>query len=183
VNAGGIVDTESQETYAEWSIPLRLLGPIGHFGVLMPLAIFGLIATFPSSAAPNRSLFRLLYALILAYAASVVVFYVFARYRYPLVPFLMLFAAAGVAQAFSIAGVARGVGPANAARSTVFRWQTMATVAAVAVFANWPMLSAAWMRAVTEGNLGAALQSEGRLDEAAAHYRRAIALRPDYAAA
>ena len=45
------------------------------------------------------------------------------------------------------------------------------------------MLSAAWMRAVTEMNLGAALQSQGRLDEAAAHYRRAIALRPDYAAA
>jgi len=183
VNAGEMVDTESQETYAEWSMPLRLLGPIGHFGVLVPLAIFGLIATFPSSAAPNRSLFWLLYALIITYAASVVVFYVFARYRYPLVPFLMLFAAAGVAQAFSIVGVARGAGPAKAARSTVFRWQTLATVAAVAVFANWPMLSAAWMRAVTEGNLGAALQSEGRLDEAAAHYRRAIALRPDYAAA
>ena len=33
----------------------------------------------------------------LAYAASVVMFYVFARYRYPLVPFLMLFAAQPVA--------------------------------------------------------------------------------------
>ena len=33
----------------------------------------------------------------LAYAASVVMFYVFARYRYPLVPLLMIFAAAGVA--------------------------------------------------------------------------------------
>lgn len=174
VNAAEMVDTESQETHAEWSTPLRLLGPIGHFGVLVPLALLGLIATFPSSGASNRSLLWLLYALIVAYAASVVMFYVFARYRYPLVPFLMLFAAAGVAQAFR---------PAKPARSAVFRWQTLAAVAAVAVVANWPMLSAAWMRAVTEGNLGAALQSEGRLDEAAAHYRRAIALRPDYAAA
>jgi tetratricopeptide (TPR) repeat protein len=171
VNAAEMVDTESQETHAEWSMPLRLLGPISHFGVLVPLAIFGLIATFPPSGAANRSLLWLLYALIVTYAASVVVFYVFARYRYPLVPFLMLFAAAGVAQALT-------------ARRSSLRWQTLAPVAAVAMFANWPMmLSAAWMRAVTEGNLGAALQSEGRLDEAAAHYRRAIALRPEYAAA
>jgi tetratricopeptide (TPR) repeat protein len=176
VNAAEMVDTESQETHAEWSMPLRLLGPIGHFGVLVPLAIFGLIATFPPSGAANRSLVWLLYALIVTYAASVVVFYVFARYRYPLVPFLMLFAAAGVAQALTA--------QALTTRRSSLRWQTLAPVAAIAVFANWPMmLSAAWMRAVTEGNLGAALQSEGRLDEAAAHYRRAIALRPEYAAA
>jgi tetratricopeptide (TPR) repeat protein len=173
VNAAEMVDTESQETHAEWSMPLRLLGPIGHFGVLVPLAIFGLIATFPSSGASNRSLFWLLYAMTAAYAASVVAFYVFARYRYPLVPFLMLFAAAGLAalpDVFRTRAVPGGI-------------KAVAAIAVAAVVANWPMLSAAWMRAVTEGNLGAALQSEGRLDEAAAHYRRAIALRPDYAAA
>jgi tetratricopeptide (TPR) repeat protein len=49
--------------------------------------------------------------------------------------------------------------------------------------ANWPLLNEASMKAVTEMNLGAALQSERRLDDAAAHYRRAIVLRPDYAAA
>jgi tetratricopeptide (TPR) repeat protein len=173
VNAAEMVDTESQETHAEWSMPLRLLGPIGHFGVVVPLAIFGLIATFPSSGASNRSLFWLLYAMTAAYAASVVAFYVFARYRYPLVPFLMLFAAAGLAalpDVFRTRAVPGGI-------------KAVAAIAVAAVVANWPMLSAAWMRAVTEGNLGAALQSDGRLDEAAAHYRRAIALRPDYAAA
>ena len=36
------------------------------------------------------------------------------------------------------------------------------------------------MRAVTETNLGVTLQAEGRLDEAADHYHRAIALAPDY---
>ena len=121
--------------------------------------------------APDRSRLWLLYALLVTYAASVVVFYVFARYRYPLVPFLILFAAAGAVHA--------GLQP----HATLLRWQTLAAVAVAAVFANWPMLSSAWMQAVTEGNLGAALQSEQRLDEAAAHYRRAIAFRPDYAAA
>ena len=170
-NAAEMVDTESQETHAEWSLPLRLLGPFGHFGVLVPLALFGLIATFPAAGGADRSRFWLLYALLITYAASVVVFYVFARYRYPLVPFLILFAAAGAVQV--------GLEP----HATLLRWQTLAAVAVTAVFANWPTLSGAWMQAVTEGNLGAALQSEQRLDEAAVHYRRAIALRPDYAAA
>ena len=36
-----MLDTESQESYAEWSWPLRVLGWIGHFGVLVPLALLG----------------------------------------------------------------------------------------------------------------------------------------------
>jgi tetratricopeptide (TPR) repeat protein len=178
-NAAEMVDTESQETHAEWSLPLRLLGPVGHFGVLVPLALFGLIATFPAPGAPDRSRLWLLYALIVTYAASVVVFYVFARYRYPVVPLLLLFAAAGVTRAAEVARASRHANTALKPRA--FSTSTLTAVAVTAVFANWPMLSSAWMQAVTEGNLGAALQSEQRLDEAAAHYRRAIALRPDYA--
>src|SRR5207247_2013231 len=60
------------------------------------------------------------------------------------------------------------------------RLWTLAAVAAVAVFANWPVLSTTLMRAVTELNLGAALQGEGKLDEAKGHYERAIAIAPDY---
>jgi tetratricopeptide (TPR) repeat protein len=172
-NAAEVVDTESQETHAEWSLPLRLLGPVGHFGVLVPLGLFGMIATFLAPGAADRSRLWLLYALLITYAASVVVFYVFARYRYPLVPLLILFAAAGLVEARAFV---RRVGNA-------FSTWTLSVVAVIAVFANWPMLSGAWMQAVTEGNLGTALQSEQRLDEAAAHYRRAIAFRPDYAAA
>src|SRR5436190_14853000 len=168
VNAAEAVDTESQESHAEWSLPLRLLGVIGHFGVLVPLACVGIVATWSS-----RSRLWLLYAMTAAYAVSVVAFYVFARYRFPLVPFLMLFAAAGFA---ALPDIVR-------TRAVPGGMKTVAAIALTAVIANWPMLSAAWMRAVTEMNLGAALQSQGRLDEAAAHYRRAIALRPDYAAA
>jgi hypothetical protein len=40
----------------------------------------------------------------LAYAASVVAFYVFARYRYPLVPMLIVFAAAGAMEARAYVG-------------------------------------------------------------------------------
>jgi tetratricopeptide (TPR) repeat protein len=161
-NATEMVDTESQEAYAEWSLPLRLGGLVGHFGILVPLALFGVFVTWPL-----RSRIWILYAMTLAYAASVVVFYVFARYRYPLVPLLTLFAAAGVAGAREF--ISRGR-PAWA----------VAAVAAMAVFCNWPMLSPAMMRAVTETNVGTALQSEGRLDEALDHYHRAIAFAPEF---
>ena len=88
-NRTEMLDTEAQESYAEFSTPLRVLGWFGHFGILMPLAIAGMIATWP-----DRRRLSIVYALALAYAASVVMFFVFARYRYPLVPFLIVFAAA-----------------------------------------------------------------------------------------
>ena len=172
-NATEMLDTESQETYAEWSLPLRLGGFVGHFGILVPLALFGVIVTWPL-----RSRLWILYAMTLAYAASVVLFYVFARYRYPLVPLLILFAAAGGAHLIERAGLKAG--PYDFSGAVPGRWWTLGAIAAVAVFCNWPILSAALMRAVTETNLGATLQAEGRLDEAAGHYRRAIALAPDY---
>ena len=54
----------------------------------------------------DRRRLWILYAMVLTYAASTVAFYVFARYRYPLVPILLVFAAAGVTNA-TRASVAR----------------------------------------------------------------------------
>ena len=174
-NATEVLDTESQEAHAEWSWPLRIGGVVGHFGVLAPLAVFGLIVTWPM-----RSRLFIFYAMTLAYAASVVVFYVFARYRYPLAPLLILFAAGGIAGARHFF-LARGFSPAFAGlKACATSWGTLAAVAAVAVFCNWPILSTTLMRAVTETNLGVALQAAGRLDESIDHYHRAIALAPDY---
>jgi tetratricopeptide (TPR) repeat protein len=167
-NASEMLDTESQGSHAEWSAPLRLAGFVGHFGVLVPLAFVGLWATWP-----QRRRLSILYGLAVAYAGSVVMFYVFARYRYPLVPFLVLFAAAGLATVRQTFG----------ARSRTHVIAMVTALGAVAVFTNWPLLSADLMRAITEHNLGSALQEQGSLEEAAAHYRRAIAIRPDYAPA
>jgi tetratricopeptide (TPR) repeat protein len=169
-NGAEMLDTESQETHAEYSWPLRVLGIVGHFGVLVPLALLGVVVTWP----PRRRL-AIVYALTLAYAASVVAFYVFARYRYPLVPMLMIFAGAGVANA-------RGWLATHAEdRRTALA--LAAACGATIVFCNWPLLSADAMRAVTETNLATALQTDGRIDEAIPHYQRAIGLQPDYAPA
>jgi tetratricopeptide (TPR) repeat protein/4-amino-4-deoxy-L-arabinose transferase-like glycosyltransferase len=207
-NATEMVDTESQEAHAEYSLPLRALGIVGHFGVLVPLAVGGAIVTWPM-----RRRLWILYVMIGAYATSVVFFYVFARYRYPLVPLLVLFASAGVAAIVPRRTTTANTGPvtipgehgksgkprkavgpldevhSRGPRANQIRVQrgtrpawVAAAMAATAIFCNWPILSAATMQAVTETNLGVALQNDGRLDDAIAHYRRAIALAPDYAA-
>jgi tetratricopeptide (TPR) repeat protein len=167
-NADEMLDTESQETYAEWSVPLRVLSWIGHFGVLAPLALFGAWIAWP-----DRRRLWVFYAMTLAYAASVILFYVFARYRFPLVPFLVLFASYGIR---SSPGFLRAPGWGR-------RSLALAATAAMAILANWPVLSTTTMKAITENNLATAFQEDGRLDEAIAHYRRSIELRSDYAPA
>jgi tetratricopeptide (TPR) repeat protein len=162
VNRDEMLDTESQQSYAAWSAPLRLLGWFGHFGVLVPLAVLGVIVTWP-----DRRRLGIVHALAITYALSVVMFYVFARYRFPLVPFLLLFAVAGAWQI----------------RRALQSWVSVAVVIAVAIVANLPLLSPRLMEAITENNLGTALQERQRLDEAIGHHQRAIALVPDYAPA
>ena len=93
-NATESADTESQYSHAEWSFPLRLAGHVSHFGVIAPLALFGVWATWA-----RRDQLWLLYVMGATYAASVMMFFVFTRYRYPLVPFLILFASAGLVDA------------------------------------------------------------------------------------
>ncbi len=176
-NAGEAVDTESQEAHADYSFVLRLLAVVGHFGILVPLALAGVIVTW--SMRPRIWIFH---ALIAAYAASVVLFYVFARYRYPLVPLLVMFAAAAIVRAAAAIQSARSAG-IYSFRAGGRQVGMAAALVAAAIFCNWPMLPVQTMRAVTETNLGAALQAEGHAGEAAAHYERAIALQPDYAPA
>ena len=167
VNRTEIVDTESEESHAEWSPLLRITSFVGHFGVLVPLAALGTMAAWP-----RRKGSAVVYAMFGAYGASVLGFYVFARYRYPLVPFLVLFSA----------GLTEGVTAAWKWRQRRAPW-AFAGIAAAAVLSNWPLLSSALNRAVTEQNLGAALQSDGQPADAMTHYRRAIELAPDYAPA
>ena len=171
-NRTEMLDTEAQESYAEFSTPLKVLGWFTHFGLLVPLAVAGMIAAWP-----ERRRLSIVYALAIAYAASVVMFFVFARYRYPLVPFLILFGAALFRSPFdSKQRSLRALFLAQGWRS----WRP-ALIVAVAIFANWPVLSATLMRSITENNLGTAFLEKGQYDQAIAHHQRSIALRPDYA--
>ena len=165
VNAEEALDTESQDSHAEWSWPLRVLGPVMHFGVLVPLALVGVWVTWP-----DRRRLWVLYAMGLAFAAATLAFYVFARYRYPLVPLLVIVAAAGLV----------GLRSAIAARPRAHTVGVLTGAAAMAMVCQLPLLSPTRSRAITETNLGVALHEDGRLDEAAARYRRALEIQPDY---
>jgi tetratricopeptide (TPR) repeat protein len=205
-NKTEMLDTESQESYAQWSTVLRIGGLIGHFGVLAPLALIGVWTTWP-----DRKRLWVLYAMVAAYAASVLLFFIYARYRFPLVPFLMLFAAVGLQSIPSLIAhsgsfnarqlFSNGAGtppPArpnadasprihsSSARHGRRRLRVLmpaAVLVIIIIFTNWPVLSADLMRAITEHNLGAALQTDGHVDEAIDHYRRALEFKPDHAPA
>ncbi len=141
---------------------------VWHFGVLLPLAVLGMFL-----AAGDRERLWPLYAMVGAYAASVVLFFVVARYRLPLVPLLVIFAAFAVARLLS---------PFEK-RNEKFvsgRLPAFVTAGFVAVLAAWPAYSADDQKAITETNLGVALQESGHPAEAIDRYRRAIALRPGY---
>ena len=180
VNRGEMLDSESQASYAEWSWPLKATGWFTHFGVLVPLAVIGVWATW----ADWRRL-AIFYALTIAYAASVILFYVFARYRFPLVPILIVFASPGFLAIPAIGAPPQAGSYADGRR----RWRErvpatlIALTIASAIVANWPLLSTSLMKAITETNLATALYENKQSDEAIAHYERAIALRPDYAPA
>jgi tetratricopeptide (TPR) repeat protein len=183
-NSSEMLDTESQASYAEWSWPLRIGGWFGHFGVLVPLALLGALLAWP-----ERRPIAVLYAMTIAYAVSVLMFYVFARYRLPLVPLLMLFAGVAILRILDwIGAVLDEPGGHQARGDRVTRGLPLSPVAllivaAAIVFTNWPVLSKTLMRAITENNLATALHAAGRTDAAMAHYRRAIAIQPDYAPA
>ena len=86
------VDTESIEAYSEYSLLLRLLFWF-NFGIVLPLAVFGAWLT-----RKDWRQLSLLYAMTVAMAIAVAMFYVVARYRFPLVPALMMFAAAALVE-------------------------------------------------------------------------------------
>jgi tetratricopeptide (TPR) repeat protein len=167
-NAAEIADTETLDVYAEWSSLLRALRPF-DFGVLLGLAALGTVLT----ASSWRRLW-LLYAIAATYAASVVLFYVFARYRFPIAPLLMILAAAGVVQAARLAAgrQVRRLAPA------------LAAAAGALVLAHVPLESARASRAMHYADIGAAIGKDpNRASQAMEFYQRALSEAPENPAA
>ena len=150
-------DTESLEVYRDVSVVLRVLGAVLGFGILTALAGAGMALAWSDPRRP-----ALLYLMLAAFAAAVAAFYVFARYRFPLVPILILFAAHAAVRARD----RRALRPA------------LAGLAIAAIVTGWPIVSVAGTRALSYANLGIGFADEGRLDEAMAAYRTSIDLAP-----
>jgi tetratricopeptide (TPR) repeat protein len=169
-NAEEIADTESEEVYAEWASLLRVLRPF-DFGVLLAFAAVGMVLT----ASSWRRLW-FLYGIGATYALSVIAFYVFARYRFPIVPVLAVFAAGGLLALFD-ALRRQGRRPQRLALS-------LAVAAASFAFAHLPLENARTTRATHYAGIGAALTKDARrFDRAMEFYERALADEPALPAA
>lgn len=165
-----LVDNDDQEAYAQWSPLLRWVGLLLHFGTLVPVAALGVVLTWR-----RRRELWLLHAMVLLYALTLVAFYIVARYRFPLVPMLALFAAAGVVElcrarraglprpAFVVGGVA---------------------LVGSAVLCNIAVGSSSLERGSGQYNVGYILMDMGhRPAEALPYFRRAVELAPSFAEA
>jgi Flp pilus assembly protein TadD len=167
-NAIELADSESIDVFASRSWVLRGLRSVLGFGVLGPLAVLGIWAT-------RRDWRRLaiLYALILGFAASVALFYVFSRYRFPMVPFLACFAGAGLAAAPEIV---RGLRDREGRR----QWLPGVLLAVITLVpTNWP-LPQYRDDEVTWYNLGVTLLERGRAEDAAQSLGEAVRIKPDF---
>ena len=140
-NATEIIDSEDQYTHARFSPILAWSQPFLHFGVLGPLALLGAFASF--------GLWRrvwILYAMIGTYWATLLVFFVLARYRLPLVPLVLPFTAVAVAWGPSWLYDRFRTAPAKACFA-------VAAVMGLAWFANGPQIDRTGMEATTYYNL------------------------------
>jgi len=167
INAIEAVDTESIETHADYSWVLRALRWL-DFGVILPLGVLGAWLT---RAAWRR--LAILYAMFGTLVVSVAAFYVVARYRFPLVPIVVLFAGAGVSSV-GRAGLWRAANR-RALRSAV------PLVAAAAVIANLPLTLAS--HDDTRLNIASELVRLNRASDAIQLLEDALADAPDDAVA
>lgn len=165
-NVSEVIDTESQEAYADYSPPLWLTIHVVNFGVLAPLALVGVWITWRDG--PRL---WLLYSMVACYAVSVLAFYVVARYRLLLVPFLVVFAAAALVRA---RGYLRTHGHGEIGFCT-------AAFAIAAALCNRPAEPANLMRTITYQNLGTALLEAGRVEDAMTAFEQGLKATPEYA--
>lgn len=167
-NAREVEDSDDFYIYQNWSWLLAGVAWFSHFGVLAPLAAIGVLFTLRQW----RRLW-LLYAMIVSLAVSVAAFYVFGRYRFPLVPLLSLFAGVGVIEAVRL----------YRQRGWRHLVQPLIVLIAAGVVINWPLRKVSGAGAAGYNNLANAYAKQGKVGEAIKTAERALEVEPDYGVA
>ncbi len=129
------------------------------FGVVAPLALFGIVA----SADRWRELIPV-YAAMGAFILSALIFFIQSRYRMPAVPFFLLFAAFGLAKLADLARERRLAALGTAA----------AAIVAAFLFVNRDPGNAPEFHAQNDLILGELYHRADRLDEAAGSFRSGL---------
>lgn len=164
VSAYELPDAEDLYFYLRYTPFLASVERIWNYGMLVPVAAAGAVLAWR-----RKREIGVLVVLGATLALGVVAFYVFARYRYPLVPVLVLFAGAALVEAW------------NAARSREVRRLVAASLAfATAWLASnlAPPYSRDQMLADSLGNAGVVQAQAGASERAVELLREAIALKP-----
>lgn len=139
-----------------WKVP----GLAFPFGLLVPFGVLGL------AVAARRA--PMLASVVIVYAVAVLAFFITARYRAPLVPLLLVFAAEGARWLLADAG------PRERAVSAA----ALLTLFLAANLGQGPMPRT--MNADAEYSLGVKYAMKGRAEDAERRYRAALELNPAY---
>ncbi|MCP5044224.1 MAG: tetratricopeptide repeat protein [bacterium] len=163
VNGGEIWNNRSYEVTSQFSWVLRL--PLVRFGFVAPLGVLGLVLT----AGSFRKLFPL-YALIGVTLATSLIFFVLSRYRVPMVPVLIMFAAAALVWLY------------DAARAR--RREFVPAIVALALFAGVSNVELGTQDlSVAYYNLGNRYRLSNDHQEAIEQYRKSLAINGNYISA
>ncbi len=200
-NREELADSDEPRVYEDDSWLLEALSSVFSFRNLLPLALVGIFLT------RRKSEPRVLHVLWPTLAASTALFFVFARYRYPLVPLLLPFAGAAIVELRALAwreavrekwaclAIACGgialvqlpLVPSGHPRATAYYDLAVSLEAqdrprdAIEAYSDALRSYADFVEAHV--NLGALLAQDGELAEAAAHELAALRLRPSDALA
>jgi tetratricopeptide (TPR) repeat protein len=161
------------------SILMWRVGPFAFpFGLIAPFAVLGAVVSLKKNCDPFRPRLALA-AFVIAYGGSVVLFFVSARYRLPVTPVIIIFAAAGFAWVWEqlVRHKRELVPPSRRAWAAVLFLVT-------ALVVNMPISAPADhvnFRAELYLGVGEAHARQGELDEAERYLRDALRLDPECA--
>jgi tetratricopeptide (TPR) repeat protein len=167
-NLREIEDSDDFYIYQQWSPLLKTLAYFSNFTVLTAFAAVGCILT-----RRNWRRVWLLYLMLGSFAFGVALFYVFGRYRYPMIPLLALFAGAAITEAQVLLKQHR------------FKTLLVGSTALVisAVFTLFPIRISLSPGAEGYNNLGRAYEMKGEHELAIMNAQQALRVDPDYGVA
>lgn len=158
-NSLEVADAESQYVHYHGSVMLKWLGFFFHFGVMFPIAVFGIYITWR-----DRKRLWILYLILIGFAASVTLFYVFARYRYPMIGVVLLFAGGGIA---GVTSFFKGKKPISMAICLIL-------ILTSAILTNWKIFSKDEFIASTYYNIAHDLSVQGEYESASEYYEKSL---------
>ena len=140
---------------------------IPWFGFVFPFGVIGLALGWRRSPFPRT----LAAVFVGAYALSVLIFFISARYRLPMVPILIVFAAVGLVRVYDL--------------WRAWRWRAAAATTAVAMalgaFSMWPVSETGRDSAFGQSyyRYGKFYFDEGEYEKAISYFRRSTAMTPE----